>query len=119
MPFRISEEKVCELLLENRDNNIFYVKLDYRLSNYYEEDNGKLASEVYQNHHDVIRNVNNYIIEVIYPRSSKMYQDYFKDENKPFITEVWKRENGTTMKLIYYRSNENDDFIDLVKGGKK
>ncbi len=112
-----SEKEICKLLREEKLNSLlnskYYIKIDYRLDEFYGENKGKLSSEIYPHLHSAIQNIDYYIIELLYDRESKEYKSYFDDmDDKPFIIEVWERTDNI-MKLIYKRKNEYEDFIEV------
>lgn len=112
-----TEKEVCELLRnekkENGLNSKYYIKILHRIEDAVDKENiGKLNSEVYPTHVDNIANISNRVDELICDRESKEYKKYFNEDYHPFIVEVWERTDNT-IKLIYKRNNEYEDFIEV------
>lgn len=112
-----TEKEVCELLREelnkNGSNSRYYIKIDYRLSEYYNNNAGKLYSEVFPHYYNCVQNISGYTDRLLYDRTREEYKCHFDDTKyKPFIAEVWERTDNV-MKLIYKRNNENEDFEEI------
>ncbi len=107
--FQSDSLEECLSYLREHGCQDYYVKLDHRLDKWYGENKGKLSSEIYPRLRDNLSNIQAYTKEVFYTPDEKKYKDYFGDDYKPFVVEVWKR-CGSSLQLQYIRKNENEEF---------